>query len=165
MAWLGDVLKHFELSKKFTVAVFVTTFSLLVGPALLPEKLTEVPEQWRWLVVGGCIFSGTLSTIWAVLPIWRLFLRIPSNLRNNPFISAPAPQENNFLLFLGEQFPNDSANLDCLRHDGASKLEVLEMCYNLQRKGFVRVNPYDDNLVSLTPNGRRYALKLIKAKA
>jgi Mn-dependent DtxR family transcriptional regulator len=39
------------------------------------------------------------------------------------------------------------------------------MCYNLQRKGLVRINPYNDNLVSLTSNGRRYALKLMQAKA
>jgi RsiW-degrading membrane proteinase PrsW (M82 family) len=119
MSWLGDILKHLELSKKFTAGVFVSTLSLLVGPAFFPEKIAEAPEQWRWLVVGGCIFSGTLLLIWAVTPILRFFSRIPSDLRNNPRISVPTAKENGFLLFLGEKFPNDSADLDLLRHDSA----------------------------------------------
>jgi hypothetical protein len=164
MSWLGDVLKHLEISKAFTGAIFVSSLVVLIGPKLFPNAFDAVPTQWRWLVGGACIFSGTLLVLWAAAPSWRLIVNAPTRLLNSPSLFSPTAKENGFLVFLGENFPNDSAHLDRISNDNISKLETLEMSYDLQRKGLVRVNPFDTNLVSLTPEGRKYALRLTQSK-
>ena len=164
MAWLGDVLKHLELSKTFAAGVFISSLAMLLGPKFFPDAFDTVPNQWRWVVGGACVFSGVLLTFWAVPPAGKWLTALPSRLRNNPRINVPTPQENGFMAFLGEHFPNDSANLEALRYDKVSKLETLEMCAALHRKGLVRVNEYNDDLVSLTAAGRKYALELLRAK-
>jgi len=164
MSWLGDVLKHLELSKKFTAAIFASSLAMLLGPKFFPSVLDAAPNEWRWLIAGTAVFSGVLLTTWTVPPICKWLLALPSGLRNNPRINVPTPQENTFLLFLGEHYPNDSVNLANLRYEKTSKLETLEMCAALHRKGLVRVNEYQDDLVSLTANGRKHALELIRAK-
>ncbi len=157
MSWLGDILKQLEISKAFTGAIFVSTLTVLVAPRFFPEAFDSVPGQWRWLVSGACIFSGALLAIWAAQPLWRFFVRAPGLILNNPKIRTPSDKELGFLAFLGENYPNDSAHLDHIQHDHISKLEALQMCFGLQRKGLVRVNPFETNLVSLTPEGREYA--------
>jgi hypothetical protein len=164
MSWLGDVLKHLELSKTFTAAVFVSSLAMLLGPTFFPNAIDAVPNQWRWLVGGACVFSCVLLTFWAVPPTGRWLAALPSRLRNNPRINVPTSQESGFLAFLGEHFPNEPVNLENLRYDKVSKLETLEMCAALHRKGLVRVNEYNDNLVSLSAAGRKYALELMRAK-
>jgi hypothetical protein len=165
MSWLGDMLKHFELSKTFTAAIFVSTLAMLFCPKFFPNVVDTVPSQWRWFVGGTCVFSGVLLTFWAIPPAGKWLANLPNKLRDNPLINTPTPQENIFLVFLGENYPNDLLNLDLLKYNNISKLEVLDMCATLHRKGLVHVNEYSDNLVSLTPAGRKYALKLMRNKA
>jgi hypothetical protein len=159
--WLTDLLKYFSLSKSFTAAVFVTSLTLLVGPKMFPQAFGTVPAEWRWVVVAACIFSFVLLAIWAVPEIVKGAFATPSRLRNNPKFNPPTEKEQAFVYFLGLNHPNDACNLDQLNHTKISKLEFLQLCASLQQKGLVRVNEYTDDLVSLTKNGRAYAMELI----
>ena len=162
MSWLTDLLKHLSLSKSFTGALFVTSLALLTGPRIAPQYFDAVPAQWRWLVIAACIFSFVLLATWAVPPLVKGTLKAPSRVRNSLRFNPPTEQERAFIYFLGLNHPNDSCNLDHLNHSKISKLELIQLCGSLQRKGLVRVNEYMDDLVSLTDSGRSYALELVK---
>jgi len=162
VSWLSDLIKHLSLSKSFTGAVFVTSLALIVGPRFVPQAFDAVPAQWRWAVIAACVFSSVLLLIWAVPPVVKATLSAPSRVINNPRINPPNEQESAFLFFLGKNHPNDACNLDHLNHAAVSKLELIEICASLQRKGLVKVNEYMDDLVSLTERGRAYALQLIR---
>jgi len=166
MSWLNDLLKHLELSKPFAGALFISSLALLVGPKLAPNAIEAVPSQWRWLVAGTCIFSGALLSLWALPKIWNGALGTTRRVSNSHRFNPLTDRERGFIAFLGEHHPNDSANLEYLRFQEISKLEILQICAVLHRRGLVNVNRYNDNLVDLTAAGRKHALELLqRAKA
>ena len=62
---------------------------------------------------------------------------------------------------MGER-PSEPINLENINYEAVrmSRLEVLELMHSLKKKGLVLINPYADNLVSLTPTGRQRALEI-----
>jgi len=160
--WLTDLLKYFSISKSFTLAVFITSLALLVGPKVFPQAFGNVPVEWRWVVVAACIFSFVLLATWAVTDLVKVAFAIPSRLRNNPKFNPLTEKERVFVHFLGLNYPNDACNIDRLDHSNTSKLEFLHLCDSLQQKGLVLVNTHSDNLVSLTKSGRDYAMEIIR---
>jgi len=65
------------------------------------------------------------------------------------------------LLGIAEQ-PTEAFNLEGVNYRNApyTHLELLQVAYQLKRKGLVRVNSYNENLVSLSEDGRKRALEL-----
>lgn len=72
-----------------------------------------------------------------------------------------AVREKIFMLTLS-QFADRPLNLNDLDYSNSalSKLEMLELTTGLERKGLVSTNPYDENLVSLSAEGRKRALRI-----
>ena len=162
MTWLTDLIKHLSLSKSFTGALFITSLAILAGPELSPELFDPVPAYWRWLVVASCIFSFTLLAFWAAPPVFLGVVSVPNRVRNNPRVNPPTKVENAFLYYMGENYPNGICNIDAIDHSNISKLELLQLCKSLNRKGMISINTYDDDIVSLTERGREYALQLTR---
>ena len=161
MSWIVDIIKHLEISKAFTGAVFVSTLCILIAPKFFPTIFDIVPTEWRWFVIFVCIFSGVLLAIWSISLLFRFVAGYPSRIFNNPRLCAPKAKEKKFLLFLGEYYPDKSVNLDEINNEQISKLETLEIVYNLQRKNLIEINPFYKNFIDLTEEGRKYALRLM----
>jgi hypothetical protein len=158
--WLPNLLKNLTLSRTFSGALFLASFFLLALPHFREDLIEPVPVGWRWLVAGICIFSGALLFFWSVHGVWKLLLKVPASARNFMPARPLSEAEKAFLIFMGTDFPNESFNADDMRHKHTSKLELLEMCKQLQVAGLVSINPIYDNLISLTGKGREKALLL-----
>jgi len=64
-----------------------------------------------------------------------------------------------FLLARNPSKPIDLDDIDYSRAFG-TKLEFHQLAKGLQRKGLVRINDWDDDLISLTEKGRERALEI-----
>ena len=162
MTWLGDLLRHLNISKGFVTAVFVTSLVLIGGPFIAPNWFDPVPSEWRWMVSAAGVFTFMLIVLWLVPLIFQLLISTPRRIRNSPRWNPPTEEERAFIFLLGKISPNDTLDLDLLNNPPMSKLELLALCSSLDKKGLLIVNEYDDNLVSLTAMGRIYALRLSK---
>ena len=162
MDWLPELLKNLTVSRSFTGALFIASISVLGLPHLAPEFAEPVPNGWRWLVIGISIFSASLLSFWLFSALWEQLAKVPKKVRGAIPVRPLTDFENSFLLFLGTDYPNDSLDIDNLNHQKTSKLELLQMCKDLEALELVRINPFNDNLVSLTESGRIKALLLAR---
>lgn len=162
MNWLSEFLKHLEVSKAITGAVFITSLVFLVAPHLYPNVIDMPPKQWQWIPWVLCIFSGSLLAIWALASAWTMTGTFLKRFRRLGAMRSFLPGEQQFLMFLGRDFPSSTANLDRIGYTEVTKLETLEICRSLRSKGYLHISMGDDNYVSLTPAGRQEALALIR---
>ncbi len=68
------------------------------------------------------------------------------------------------MILLAES-PDESMDLSKLNEIPSAilKIELREVAAELARKGLIEANMFEQNLVSLTPHGRRIALRQMKA--
>jgi len=162
MEWLVDFLKSISGSRSFTGATFVTALSLLMGPTWWSKYFSPLPKEWVLPTTAILVFSGVLLSLWAVAAIWE---EAQWFLQKNPhlFKSKITRSESTLMILLAES-PDESMDLANLNGipNAISKLELREVAATLARKGLIEVNMFGQNFVSLTPYGRRSALKLMK---
>jgi len=162
MNWLPELLKNLSVSRSFAGALFIATACMLALPVLFPTRFPGVPDEWRWLVGGLALFSGALLTLWCFAGIWRLIAKTPAALRSALPERELDDLESSFLALLGKRDPNGALNLEDLDQSEISKLEMYQMCKGLESRGFVELNPWHSELVSLTDKGRRKALLILR---
>lgn len=155
------LLKHFAVSRIVIVAAFIVATVLYVGPRVSPQYVPVTPEIWKPVIVGVGVFSGVIVFVWFITELtrrtkwcWRQLSRWIKSRRLNE-------DEKELLLAMGFQ-PREPLNLDNISYDqiGMSQLELLQLVNSLEEKGFVSINPYASQLISLTKEGRAKALKL-----
>ncbi|MDB5814880.1 MAG: hypothetical protein JWN23_1997 [Rhodocyclales bacterium] len=167
MEWLSDLVKQITLSRTLTTAVFVATGVLFFGHKIAPAIIDPMPIEWAWLVLGAFLTTSVLVLTWGGRELTRVIGSAYKWAIYHPRFNKPTDIEF-FLLVLLKEGSDEVLNLRDFhyRNPGIKKLELLEASRLLQEKGLLRENAYDENLVSLTQRGRRYALKLkINAKS
>ena len=161
MEWLSELLKHITISKSFTGAVFVTSASLLTGPKWAPSFFEPIPKEWGAPITGALIFSGALLFFWFVPSVWKLGTKTALWLPHY-FRSRTLTSNEEAMMFVLADIADESLNLGNLNYRSGelSKLEALALSLSLSRKGLVKINPYNENLITLSAQGRQRALKL-----
>jgi hypothetical protein len=165
MEWLSELIKHITISRPFLGAVFITFGALVFGNRWCPDYFDPFPKEWAIPATGALIFSGTLLLFWIIPAAWRTSVNaifwIAKRIRSRNL----SPNEKGFIERLAD-FTDGSLNLENLYYVsvGFSKLELLELSAGLQRKGFVEINPHSENLVTLSAEGRRRALRIKRSK-
>lgn len=167
MAWLGELLKYVSAPRPLIAAIFVAASVLLFGPKFFSNWEYQVPTDWRWVVLSVCIISGSLlafalaSSLGAIFAsTWRRFRYFTAR-----FISPVTKEEKGLLVFMGKNCPNGLFNIDRIDHSKFPKLELLELCRSLDRKGLVYQPFADSDFINLTAEGRKMALRLTKLLA
>lgn len=161
MDWLSEFLKRVTVSRSFSGAVFVASMALLVGPKWLPGYFEPLPKDWIAPATTALVLTGTLLFFWLVSIVWRIGSRLVTWVSKFFQSRNLAVREKIFMLTLS-QFADRPLNLNDLDYSNSalSKLEMLELTTGLERKGLVSTNPYDENLVSLSAEGRKRALRI-----
>ena len=163
MDWLKDILKHLAVSRLLVGAIFVTSAVMFFGPRLAPE---QVPQAADWLpaVFGAMVLTGCLLLFWTMAGLWKLAARAWRSMKASIAAANISQSEAGLLGAMGNN-PGESFNLNLVDYQKAplSRLELMETCEALDRKGLVSINPFDENLVSLTKAGRERALEIIRA--
>jgi hypothetical protein len=165
MEWLSELIKHITISRSFTGAVFITSGALVFGNWWWPDYFDPFPKEWAIPANGALIFSGTLLLFWIIPAVWRTSVNaifwIPKRIRSRSL----SPNEEGLIEILAN-LADEPLNLERLNYAAGvfSKLEVLELSAGLERKGLVEINPYDENLVKLSAEGRRRALLIKRGK-
>lgn len=161
MDWIPALLKHLAISRSIVGAVFITSAVLYAGPRLAPAYVDPVPKEWASALAGALVFSACLLLFWACSTVWVAAKHRWS--KTSAFLASFQLNqlEMQVLFALGEHpsKPMDLENIDYERLS-LSRLEVVELMHGLAKKGLVSLNPYDDNLVSLTSVGRQRALEI-----
>src|SRR5690606_14216087 len=135
---------------------------MLFLPRVFPGQVAEVPDEWRWLVGGLGLFSGALLFFWFLGAVGKTITKAPKTLRSMLPDKPLTDLEMAFLAIMGSREPNGSLDLDALDHSKISKLEMFQMCKELQNRNLVQLNPFHKELVSLTDKGRKTALMIIQ---
>lgn len=157
MEWLPDFLKQITISKSFSGAAFITSASLLFGPRFFPRLFEPLPNKWVAPATGTLVFSLALLSFWLFPEIWRGIRWTKRYVR-----SRTLTKNEKFLIFLLADLANEPLDLNALSRQGLPKLELLEWSHSLSKKGLVVINPYNENLITLSTEGRQRAL-MIKA--
>lgn len=161
MDWLTNFLKHLGISRSVIGAAFITSVVLYGGSKVAPMYIEPVPKEWAPFVFVALVFSASLLVFWACAATW-VFARGHWSAVSAIIASRALNQtEQKLLLAMGLR-PSEPLNLAIVDYDAIrkSQLEILELVHSLERKGLVSINPYADNLVSLTLMGRQRALEL-----
>jgi hypothetical protein len=164
MDWIPALLKHLAISRSVIGAAFVTSLVLYFGPRLAPSYVDPVPKEWSFALIGTLVFSGCLLLFWACSYIWTS-VKQRWSAASALFASSNLNQlEVDFLHAMGGH-PSEPLNLERVNYEALSlsRLEVLEVIQGLRRKGLVSLNPFDNDLVSLTESGRARALEIQRA--
>jgi hypothetical protein len=165
MDWITDFLKHLAITRSIVAAVFITTLVMVIGPHLFPAIVPSTPQPWSPVLFGVMVLSGVLLIFWAVNIIYSaivIFLRAdrtsisPPNLNNNHY---------ELVLVLGEN-PSQPLCLDNINYNVASftKLEIMQWVLDLKSNSLVSTNSWNENLISLTQEGRTKALEIQKRR-
>ena len=166
MNWLPELLKNISVSKSVAGALFIATACMLILPGLFPTQFPAVPNEWRWLVGGLSFFSGALLALWCISGAWKIIAKTPAALRKAMPERELTNLECSLLALIGINDPNGAVNLGNLDQSRILKLEMFQMCKGLESLGFVELNPWHNELVSLTDKGRARALLILRqAKA
>lgn len=164
MDWLNDILKHLAVSRALVGAICVTAVVMALGPRFAPTVVPKSPDAWLPVIFGAMVLTGCLLLYWGVHGAFNLGARALRSARAT-VASANISSEETELLFAMGKNPSESLDLDDIDYDRApfSRLELMAMISGLEKKGFVHVNEYAENLVSLTTEGRARALEIQRA--
>jgi len=159
MTWLSELIKQINLSRSFAGAILMATGILLIGPKYFPNLIDPVPGQWRWFILCAFVLCLAITVIWLVPFGFNSLCSLYSYVIHHPFLMDESSWEFSVLLVLGT-YADKVADLDQLsRQVSISKLELLAISKKLVKRGLIRENGYDENLVSLTELGRKYIIK------
>jgi hypothetical protein len=164
MNWLTDIIKHLTGSRSFTGAgaLFFASLVLLFGPKIYPNYIETVPVGWSWAVLAVFLFTGFLIVAWTAQWGYKIIISFAAWVKH----LMPLQQfneEERALLYLLAKRADQPLNLEYLFHnaDGqVSKLELLRIAGQLEQKGYVKKNIFEEKLISLTERGRAYALEV-----
>jgi hypothetical protein len=161
MDWITNFLRHLGISRSVIGAAFVTSAVLYIGPRIAPTYIEPIPKEWNPATLAVLVFSASLLVFWVWLGAWD-FAKARWRAASAHIASHELNQTEQGILFAMAEHPSEPLNLETINYETASisRLEILELMHGLKRKGLVSINPYADNLVSLTPTGRQRALEI-----
>lgn len=167
MGWITDLLKYLAVSKTIVAAIFITCSIMIFGSKNFPEFIPLIPVPWQSPVFALMVLTGVLLVLWLFQAIGAAIF---TKYRDMPKkkIRAPLLTSNHFsLLLAASKDPHEALNIGYLDYEKSSisKLEVVQLASDLQQNGFVRVNPWDQNLVTLTESGIKKALEIKSAES
>ncbi|WP_188008861.1 hypothetical protein [Grimontia hollisae] len=163
MNWISDIFKDITVSKTLTTACFITGMSLLTTPRLFPHIFEAVPKVWATGLLGVVVFSGCLLAFWGLQSVKSKIVGFIKNIAQYIRSNKLSELELEFIYLLGK-LADKTVDLDNInyREVMVSKLELLDVCRTLKEKGLLDINMWNENLVSLSENGRKKALELHK---
>ena len=161
MNWVSDILKHLTVSRSFVVAIFVTSGVLLFGRVHFPTVIKPLPDQWHIVASGALVFTSVLLLWWIVPAIWKTISKLYNGFAQRIGGLKLSGDEKSLLIAMGH-LADEALDLRFINYKevGLTKLEVLQLSKKLSRKGLVRINFMEENLLTLTQRGRERALKL-----
>jgi hypothetical protein len=161
MDWLADILKNLAISKTLVAAVFVTSLVMYFGPIAFPAYVPELPKDFKPLSFAVMVLTASLLLLWGAAGLWVLSHQ---GIRGTArvVVGTSLSESETAILYLMSQNPTESLNLAHIDYSRApaTKLEFHQLCKGLQKKGLVRINQYDDDLVALTEPGCERALQI-----
>lgn len=161
MDWLKDIIKDLAISKALIAAIFVTAVVMYFGPIFAPAHVPALPRDFLPYLFATMVLTGCLLALWGSVGLWhasRAGIQKTAETLTNPSL---VDTEKAFLFLLAMN-PSKPINLDDIDYSRAfgTKLEFHQLAKGLQRKGLVRINGWDDDLISLTEKGRERALEI-----
>lgn len=161
MDWLADILKNLTISKALVAAIFVTTMVMYFGPILIPNGVPKLQPELVPYLFAAMVLTACLLTFWGSVALWNL-TRISMQSAARVLSDSSLSEPETALLFVMAKDPTQPINLDNIDYSSApgTKLEFHHWTKRLETKRLVRINEWDDNLVSLTDLGREKALEI-----
>lgn len=161
MDWLPALLKQLSIARSAIIALLVASAAIFFGSILAPDYFDSLPKEWSIVVIGIFVFSACLVILWGLSYAWAAIKKVGGALTKDISARWLNDLERSLLLGMAER-PTESFNLEGVNYRDVSftHLELLQVAYQLKRKGLARVNSYNENLVTLSESGRKRALEL-----
>ena len=165
MDWLADIIKNLTISKTLVAAIFVTSMVMYFGPIFAPGTVPKLQLEYVTYLFAVIVLTGVLLLFWGLAATWNLTMagmRGAARSFRNPNLSQ---SEGDLLFFMADDptQPIDLDRIDYLR-TGVTKLEFHQLAKQLQEKELVNINPWNENILTLTDLGRGRALEIQQAK-
>ncbi|MBA4681509.1 MAG: hypothetical protein H2075_01865 [Pseudomonas sp.] len=161
MEWLTDIIKRLEISKPLVSAVFITSTVMYFGPDLAANNIPRSPENFLPALFGVMTLTGCLLIFWSISEAWTL---ITSSIKktSQTFKNGSLSEAEVAILHVLGRDPTTPLDLGSIDYSvaPATKLEFHHIVSKLEEKGLVYINGFDEDLISLTKQGRDKALDL-----
>jgi hypothetical protein len=164
MEWLSGIIKELKISKVLVAAIFSTSVVMHFGPAVTPTNIPRLPSELAGYIFATMLLTGFLLLFWGASWIFRLSTQGARSAVKALRVKELTDQEKALLFFMARD-PSEPINLNQVNYDRApgTKLEFHHWTKTLEKKGLATINPWDDNLISLTDAGRERALEIQRA--
>ena len=161
MEWLNDLIKQINLSKPVAIAMFVSTLILWKMKLWFGiDALESIPLA---IVIWLCLFSGSLIVTWVLAALYKSIKNLFSKVLKRYQLGSLTELQKDFLVTLGS---SEAEHLYISRLDfkkiGATKLEVVSLFSDLNKKGLVYVGIQNSDYVVITEYGKEVAWRIVK---
>jgi len=173
MDWIIELYKQISSSIKLALAVLLTSGSIVFLKKIDYFLVQSIPKEWIGAITIIFIFSSIFFFISIVFLVGNFIIKIGKRTKyqisNLTFPVNPKSLNKleRLLMLILAELADKSYNLsewDTSSHSQneiPSKLEILAASKSLSKKGLIDINPFEENLISLTEKGRTIALKIM----
>lgn len=154
MNWIPDFIKQLRISVALALAVFIATAVVLTASGLGFSALKPVPNEWQWLLVLACVFSGCLIVFRLVSETPKFIRRCIYHYYRSLKLNPPSNQERILLGLIAITAADGHCDMRTLTDDNIQLLEFLNTRDSLVRKGLLVNSLLDSRYVWLTDKGR-----------
>ena len=165
-----ELFKQIIASVKLSLAVGLASGAIVLFKKMNYSLVQFIPEEWIGGITIVFIFSVIFFFLSIVFSLGNFSIKLIGNAKDKiNSISFPTNLNSLSQLELSMMFELakladeswDIDRIDYTRSDTPSKLEVLAASKSLNKQGLVDINPYDENLISLSQKGRTVALEIM----
>ena len=161
MDWLNDLIKQINLSKPIAVAIFIST--LILWKIKVWFGIDAFESISLTIVIWACLFSGSIILAWVLIALYQSIRNLATNALKRYQIRYLTEMQKDFLVILGS---SESENLYISRLDfkriGVTKLEVVSLFSDLNKKGLVYVGIQNPDFVVITDYGKEVAWRIVR---
>jgi hypothetical protein len=155
---LVDLMKD---SKRWAAAVFIGSVAFLNFSDFFGPK---PKADLHWTVICLAFLSGGFVATFVLQGLY-IGLRAVSSATVRGIFSVPylSGDEVAFLMAFAAYEARGGYHLDRVNPATYSRLDALEICERLDRRGLIQYNQFDTDIVKLSPKGRKVTQKLLRS--
>ncbi|MBU9163584.1 hypothetical protein [Burkholderia multivorans] len=161
-SWLVQLLEQVSKSKKIALVLFLASGIVLFGPIVRPALAVyfDIPSGWRWAPATLFLISALTLVVACIEGIPRaakfVYVLILCNHRLNKLDNC-----ERYILVACATHSDTGLHLRDLYRAQHYPMAVLDLsAEKLSLRGLIRLNPYDERLLSLTSRGKKLGIKI-----
>lgn len=148
-------------SKRWAAAVFIGSVAFLNFSDFFGPK---PKADLHWTIICLAFLSGGFVATFVLQGLYIGLRSISSAIVRGIFsIPSLSDDEVNFMMAFAAYEAQGGYHLDNVDPSTYSRIDALEICERLDRRGLIQYNQFDTDIIKLSPKGRKVVQKLLRS--